>query len=101
MPIIILPEADHDTITELLQNEVDFCERRTDLEDSTKIWERLLELFEEAPSEHVIRIVVEGGAVQAVENLPMGFLYEVQDFDNCSDCGNIEPLCDWCKGNGL
>lgn len=43
-----------------------------------------------------IRIVVDGGTVQDVENLPKGWDYEVQDFDLCSECGVVEPLCDEC-----
>ena len=96
--IIILSEADSDTI--LLQLLLKAGLYKQELgEDYTGIWDRLAELFKKAPSEHTIRIVVEGGLVRDVENLPMGFNYEIQDFDNCSECGNIEPLCDWCKAD--
>ena len=99
MPIIILSEADRDTILDSLLDKA-LRSKRSLGEDYTGVWDRLAELFEKASDEHTIRIIVEGGCVQNVENLPMGFLYEVQDFDNCSDCGNIEPLCDWCKADG-
>lgn len=62
---------------------------------------QLIELFEKAPSEHTIRIVVEGGIVQDVENMPMGLYYEVQDFDNCSECGGLDPECEWCEGGRI
>lgn len=96
MPIVILSEADRDTILDLLLNKALLYKQELG-EDYTGAWDRLAELFEKAPSEHTIRIVVEGGCVRDVEKLPMGFNYEVQDFDNCPDCGGVEPLCDWCK----
>lgn len=57
---------------------------------------RFVELLEQAPIEHTIRVIVEGGCVRDVENLPMGFNYEVQDFDKCSECGLLDPECPWC-----
>lgn len=82
MPIIILSDEDRDAIVDLLR---------------WNQWERRADLVEKAPSNHTIRIIVSGGVVEHVERLPMGFDYEVQDFDNCSECGEVEPLCDWCR----
>ena len=96
MPIIvIISEPDRDTILGLLQHTADLYRQELG-EDYTGIWNRLAELFEKAPGEHVIRIILEGD-VRDVENLPMGFSYEVKDLDACPDCGKIEPLCDWCR----
>ena len=47
-------------------------------------------------SKKTIRIVVEGGCVQEVKNLPKGLLYIVEDHD--------EPegdLCDICRRSGV
>ena len=91
MPIIILSDEDHATVTALLKSTA------WRFKGKTTRWDRLAELFEKAPDKHTIRIVVSGGVVEHVEQLPMGFDYEVLDFDNCCECGGIEPLCDWCK----
>ena len=46
--------------------------------------------------QHLITIDVEGGVVHDVEGLPDGWSYQVRDYDECSDCGGVEPLCEWC-----
>lgn len=94
MPIIILSDEDRNFIAEMLQRKASWMKRefRKDVTDLT----RLATLIEKAPSEHTIRIIVQCGDVEDVERMPMGFHYEVQDFDVCSECGRVEPFCDFC-----
>jgi len=89
LKIIIISEEDCESIITLFEQKAEVA--------ITPKWGRLAELFRKAPSEHTIRIIVEGGMVQDVENMPMGFYYEVQDFDICSECGGLDPECEWCK----
>lgn len=89
--IIILSDEDHDSLCLAISV---YREERG-LEESLE-WDRLAKLFEKAPSEHTIRVIVRGGTVKHVERLPAGFTYEVQDFDNCSECGELEPYCEYC-----
>lgn len=95
--IIILSEEDYDAILEVLVHKEAFFKDAPATWETSKKWGRLAELFEKAPTEHTIRIVVHGGCVQDVENMPMDFYYEVQDFDNCSECGGLDPECERCK----
>lgn len=90
--IIILSDADCDTVLSLLRGLVAELN-----DDGAGTYRRLAKLFEKAPSEHTIRIIVRYNEVEDVERLPMGFSYKVQDFDKCSECGRLEPLCTWCR----
>jgi hypothetical protein len=49
-----------------------------------------------------IRIVIEGGALQNVENLPPGWDYELWDWDSCGPCVECEEPVrhNWAK-NGV
>ena len=84
MGIIILSPEDRGLIVGLLRQALGTT------------YKRLAELLEEAPDKHTIRIVIRNNTVEDVEKLPMGFNYEVQDLDKCSECGGLEPFCGWC-----
>jgi hypothetical protein len=94
MPIVILSEEDRDIIVNLLSREAIRA-----IDDTH--WGRLAELLEKAPSKHTVRVIIRDYTVEHVERLPMGFNYEVQDFDKCDQCGQIEPLCEWCTLQNL
>ena len=45
----------------------------------------------------LITIDVDSGCIQDVTGLPEGWGYQIRDWDECSDCGSVEPLCQWCR----
>lgn len=52
-----------------------------------------------------IKIIIEGGCLIDVQNLPEGYGYELEDRDNnedqCSTCGNPQKMywCERCESN--
>jgi len=48
-------------------------------------------------SEKTITVIVRGGQVVDVRDLPEGWDWELIDYDNCSDCGGSDPDCPTCK----
>lgn len=49
-------------------------------------------------SECTITIKIEYGCVQDVIGMPNGWLYQLDDRDNCHTCGTLDPDCPDCGG---
>lgn len=65
----------------------------------TNIWlhgfEAGFELGYEQPKGGTIHIEIRNGALVDVEGLPPGWLYELCNWDVCSECGGLDPNCEW------